>query len=202
MFSCIYYAHVPFKKRSKLDDKSEKGIFLGYSTQSKGYRVYNLRTKKLMISRDVEFDESATWNWDEEKIERRSIITSTPAQQSEATETTAAPTPETIPPASPRQEDSSPESTPRRTRPLAEIYESCNFAILEPESYEAAAKQEVWVKAMEEEMKMIEKNKTWELVDRPKDKDVIGVKWVYKTKLQPDGSIQKHKARLVVKGYS
>ncbi|KAL0290736.1 UNVERIFIED_CONTAM: Retrovirus-related Pol polyprotein from transposon RE2 [Sesamum angustifolium] len=55
---------------------------------------------------------------------------------------------------------------------------------------------------MEEEIKMIEKNNTWELADRPKDKDVIGVKWIYKTKLNADGSIQKHKARLVAKGYS
>ncbi|CAL2254987.1 unnamed protein product [Prunus armeniaca] len=55
---------------------------------------------------------------------------------------------------------------------------------------------------MEEEIKTIEKNKTWKLVDRPKDKEIIGVKWVYKTKFNPDGSIQKHKARLVAKGYS
>ncbi|KAK4385502.1 Retrovirus-related Pol polyprotein from transposon RE2 [Sesamum angolense] len=49
---------------------------------------------------------------------------------------------------------------------------------------------------------MIEKNNTWELADRPKDKEVIGVKWICKTKLNVDGSIQKHKARLVAKGYS
>lgn len=73
---------------------------------------------------------------------------------------------------------------------------------MEPESFEEAAKQEVWVKAMEKEIRMIEKNKTWELVDHPKDKEIIGVKWIYKTKLNSDGSIQKHKARLVAKGYS
>ncbi|CAL8133642.1 unnamed protein product [Prunus armeniaca] len=49
---------------------------------------------------------------------------------------------------------------------------------------------------------MIDKNETWELVDTPSEKPVIGVKWVYKTKLKLDGSIQKHKARLVVKGYA
>ena len=37
-------------------------------------------------------------------------------------------------------------------------------------------------------------NNTWELVNRPHGKDIIGVKWVYKTKLNPDGTIQKHKA--------
>lgn len=55
---------------------------------------------------------------------------------------------------------------------------------------------------MNEEIKMIGKNKTWELVEKPQDKEVIGLKWVYKTKFNEDGSIQKHKARLVVKGYS
>ncbi|CAL8174352.1 unnamed protein product [Prunus armeniaca] len=49
---------------------------------------------------------------------------------------------------------------------------------------------------------MIEKNGTWELVDRPNEKPVIGVKWVYKTKLNLDGLVQKNKARLVAKGYA
>ena len=49
---------------------------------------------------------------------------------------------------------------------------------------------------------MIEKNCTWELVDRPPDKNIIGVKWVFSTKLNADSTINKHKARLVVKGYA
>lgn len=52
---------------------------MGFSTQSKGYRVYNLRTKKLMISRDVEFDENAAWNWDEKVRENQSQFTRTAA---------------------------------------------------------------------------------------------------------------------------
>jgi len=55
---------------------------------------------------------------------------------------------------------------------------------------------------MKEELIMIEKNETWMLVDRPVHKKVIGMKWIFKTKLNADGSINKHKARLVVKGYS
>jgi hypothetical protein len=42
---------------------------------------------------------------------------------------------------------------------------------------------------MKGELEMIEKNNTWELVERPIDKPVIGVKWVYKTKLYLDGTI-------------
>ena len=49
---------------------------------------------------------------------------------------------------------------------------------------------------------MINKNNTWELVDRLYDKLVIGVKWVYKTKLNLDGTVQKNKARLVAKDYA
>ena len=54
---------------------------------------------------------------------------------------------------------------------------------------------------MNEEIRAIERNKTWELVTLPIGKTPIAIKWVYKTKLKPDGSIAKHKARLVVKGF-
>ena len=49
---------------------------------------------------------------------------------------------------------------------------------------------------------MIEKNQTWKLVQRLQDIKVIGVKWVYRTKVNANGSINKHKARLVVKGFA
>ena len=56
-FGSICYVHVPSVKRKKLDKKAEMGIFLGYSTPSKGYRIYNLQSEKLCISRDVIVDE-------------------------------------------------------------------------------------------------------------------------------------------------
>ncbi|CAL2249603.1 unnamed protein product [Prunus armeniaca] len=198
VFGCICYVHIPKEKRHKLEEKFEVGIFLGYSTQSKGYRVYNPKTKKFMITRDVEFDELASWNWEEEKVEKKSVtITQSCREETEESPSTI-PQP-TTPPAI--QDEGSPEPE-QRTRSLQDIYETCNFITIEPENFEAVVKEEIWRKAMEEEIKTIEKNKTWELVDRPKDKEIIGVKWVYKTKFNPDGSIQKHKARLVAKGYS
>ncbi|KAF7150792.1 hypothetical protein RHSIM_Rhsim02G0093400 [Rhododendron simsii] len=51
------------QKRKKLDDKGEKCIFLGVSDQSKAYKLYNPITKKILISRDVIFDEAQTWPW-------------------------------------------------------------------------------------------------------------------------------------------
>lgn len=55
---------------------------------------------------------------------------------------------------------------------------------------------------MDVKMKSHEKNHTWQLVDLPRGKDAIGLKWVYKTKYNEDGSVKKYKARLVAKGYS
>ena len=72
----------------------------------------------------------------------------------------------------------------------------------DPLYYEEAAEKEEWQKAMVEEMKSIEKNGTWKMVDLPKGKKAIGLKWVFKTKFDANGSLQKHKARLVAKGYA
>lgn len=44
---------------------------------------------------------------------------------------------------------------------------------------------------MEEEINTIERNQTWKLVDLPSTKQPIGVKWVFKTKVKPDGSVAK-----------
>ncbi|KAL0434241.1 UNVERIFIED_CONTAM: Retrovirus-related Pol polyprotein from transposon RE2 [Sesamum latifolium] len=57
-----------------------------------------------------------------------------------------------------------------------------------------------WNNAMNEEVRMIEKNITWSLVPRPRNRHVIGVKWIFQTKLNPDDSVNKYKARLIIKG--
>lgn len=55
---------------------------------------------------------------------------------------------------------------------------------------------------MEDELNSLEKNQTWELTSLPKGKKAIGSKWVYKLKLEADGSVEQFKARLVAKGYN
>jgi hypothetical protein len=55
---------------------------------------------------------------------------------------------------------------------------------------------------MDEELDQIEKNDTWELVPRPKNKNVIDTKWVFRNKLNEDGQVTRNKARLVCKGYA
>ena len=113
-------------------------------------------------------------------------------------------------------EDSDPTLSsllPRKTKSLRELYqderyedydESVNFALFshsDPIYFEEAIKEKKWCNAMDEEIDAIERNETWELTDLPPKKQVIGVKWVYKTKCNAEGKIDRHKACLVVKGY-
>jgi hypothetical protein len=58
------------------------------------------------------------------------------------------------------------------------------LSTIEPSIFEEANKDEFWNKAMDEQLDQIEKNETWELVPRPKNKNVIGTKWVNMDKLQ------------------
>ena len=55
---------------------------------------------------------------------------------------------------------------------------------------------------MKEELNTIEKSETWQLVPRPKNKNVNGTKSVFKNKLNENGKIMKNKSRLVFKGYT
>lgn len=68
--------------------------------------------------------------------------------------------------------------------------------------FEKAVKHEKWLKAMDEEISTIQKNDTWKLTDLPEGKDVVGLKWIFKTKYNSNGEIQRHKAHLVAKGSS
>ena len=63
VFGSIAHVHVPDEKRTKLDDKSESFIFIGYDANSKGYKLFNPNNKKVVISRDVVFDEEGLWDF-------------------------------------------------------------------------------------------------------------------------------------------
>ncbi|CAI7911184.1 unnamed protein product [Closterium sp. NIES-54] len=58
-----------------------------------------------------------------------------------------------------------------------------------------------WKKAMESELKSIEENSTWELVELPEGRKAITSKWLFKIKSNADGKIERYKSRLVAKGY-
>jgi hypothetical protein len=57
VFGCEAYAHVPMEKRSKLENKAVKCIFIGYSAGVKGYKLWDPVTSKVLYSRNVIFRE-------------------------------------------------------------------------------------------------------------------------------------------------
>ena len=62
VFDSMAHAHVPKELRRKLDDRSEKCIFLGYSEHFNAYKLYNHVTKKLIVRKDVKFQEDNSWD--------------------------------------------------------------------------------------------------------------------------------------------
>ncbi|RVW97925.1 Retrovirus-related Pol polyprotein from transposon RE1 [Vitis vinifera] len=71
-----------------------------------------------------------------------------------------------------------------------------------PNSVQEALVDPRWKAAMNEEMKSLQKNETWELVECPPGKKPVGCRWIYTVKYKADGSIERFKARLVAKGYT
>ncbi|MCO5547484.1 hypothetical protein L7F22_000934 [Adiantum nelumboides] len=61
VFGCLAFTHVPVEKQKKLDDKSRKCIFIGYSDVSNAYKLYDPIKKESFISRDVIFDENTSF---------------------------------------------------------------------------------------------------------------------------------------------
>jgi hypothetical protein len=59
-----------------------------------------------------------------------------------------------------------------------------------------------WVISMQEELNNFTRNEVWELVERPKNHNVIGTKWVFRNKENEDGIVVKNKSRLVAQGYT
>jgi len=82
----------------------------------------------------------------------------------------------------------------------------CDLSIDEdPVSFRQAMESnnsEKWFDAMKEELKTMDDNKVWDLVELPKGAKRVGCKWVFKTKCDSKGKIERYKARLVAKGYT
>ncbi|KAA3486344.1 pleiotropic drug resistance protein 3-like [Gossypium australe] len=187
VFGCVCYILIPAERRTKLEERSVPGIFVGYSSTKKGYRICDPSTKKILVSRDVKFDEEKTWSWDgsnASQFEEDLVDGSLELVENELSNANVD------------------DPSVRGTRSIDDIYQRCIVAIVEPSSFEEAVRSKHWKKAMKVEIDMIRKNDTWDLVDRPDQKKIIGIKWVFRAKFNADGSLNKHKARLVVKGYS
>jgi hypothetical protein len=86
---------------------------------------------------------------------------------------------------------------------IASFCEHFSFvSCIEPNHVDEALLDVDWVNAMHEELNNFTRNEVWELVERPKNHNVIGIKWVFRNKHNEDGLVVRNKARLVAQGYT
>jgi len=72
IFGCITYSYIPKEKRTKLEPTIEKGIFVGYSETSKAFRIYIPAQRKVVVRRDVKFEEDRAFrrSWELEYLDQ------------------------------------------------------------------------------------------------------------------------------------
>lgn len=71
-----------------------------------------------------------------------------------------------------------------------------------PRTVRAALRDPAWHAAMQDEFHALQANGTWQLVPRPRGAHIITGKWIFKNKFHADGSLERRKARWVVRGFS
>ncbi|CAJ2662295.1 unnamed protein product [Trifolium pratense] len=215
VFGSKCYILADRESRRKLDPKSDEAIFLGYSTNSRAYRVFNSRTRTMMESINVVVDDSDTTSADPAK--ETDVITPVPTLDDDQTEpepdqhsesTSEAPRPNKGPSTRTQKNHplelviGNPNQGIATRRSKEAISNSCFISKIEPKNVKEALTDEYWINAMQEELTQFKRSEVWDLVPRPDGINVIGTKWVYKNKTDENGDITRNKARLVAQGYT
>ena len=216
-FGCT--AYVLINNRHKLQPKARKCIFLGYETNTKGYRLWNTEINKVFISRDVKFNEERHSGFETHSPEMliempNSTIDKTTNEDIQDTIIVDTSSTSDTP-------DTSKTSNSKKTRLRKQLEtdlgpywktdeQSTNIAfalsaIAEPTTYEEAIESEDahhWKNAMNDEHASLLENNTWELTTLPPNQNIIPTRWLYRIKYNSDGTINRYKARLVAKGFA
>ena len=226
VFGCKCYILNTKDNLGKLDAKSNVGIFIGYSTHSKAYRIYNKRTNVVEESIHVAFDESNPPT--SKSVDDDVVGLGEEVQNLDIGESSNAPsqTPKEEPPKEKVNESKGMDSNLphdwkfKSAHPIDQILGDpsqgvttrsslrnlCNFIAfisqIEPKNFKEAEFDESWLLTMQEEINQFIRNDVWELVPRPSHQSVIGTKWVYRNKVDEHGVIVRNKARLVAQGYN
>ncbi|KAH9742745.1 hypothetical protein KPL70_003057 [Citrus sinensis] len=211
-FGCLVYVMYNAQERTKLDAKSRRCIFLGYADGVKRYRMWDLTTHKIVISRDVIFieDQLQMRYEDDNKVKEKSetipVYVENNPEDSYSSE------------AASEHEEQEPvesealevrRSTRERRLPTwhSEYVTEINVAYCpltedgEPSTfYEVLNSSDValWMTTIQEEIEALHKNKTWELVPLPHGRKAIRNKWVYKIKRDGNDQVERYRARLVL----
>ncbi|GBM53483.1 Retrovirus-related Pol polyprotein from transposon TNT 1-94 [Araneus ventricosus] len=176
IFGCDAYVKVADTQRRKLDPKSKKMIFIGYS--SMGYRIMDPVTRRVTISRNVRFDEkkiisdklSATPN-----IENQEDTSDLGEEEEKELDIKLEETERAIDDKYPKFRRSQRERKPAAKYPFNEALSATNDELTYDEiEFLPEEEQSNWKNAMDEEMLSTVKNKVWDLVELPeKEKQPI-----------------------------
>ena len=214
VFGCVAYALIPDANRRKLDSKTEKLRFIGYASTfgTKGYRLYDEVSRRLINSRDVIFDEA---NFNVRKIDNFVSEEESDVSGGEIKcEVSGGENPERVIKQEndikvENDENVALEPELRRssrtnagipaTRFDDEFAYNHHFAyrvcmIDEPQTLNEALNSNYskeWKEAADDEYQSLLKNETWDLVDLPEGRKAIDCKWVFKVKYKPDGDIER-----------
>ena len=202
--------------KDKFDSRSRECIFLGYSAESKAFRLWLTDEQKIIISRDVKFLDkfidalpSKRSENNDQEVESIDLEFDMPLNVPNPPCAVTAPTLRMKRgPGRPRKEMTGRKGRPRKIYNMvpSPVDETASFVVTpDPFNVKEARESpnwEEWREAIEQEYLAHIVNGTWELVDRPKHRKPISSRFVLRTKLKSDGSIEKRKARLVAKGYT
>ena len=213
VFGSDVYVHIPDEKRQKLDSKSMAGIFVGYPETSKGYKIYDPVKRVMMRSRDVIFLENK-YTFNNQKVGKESWYFDGLDGMSEldvnVERNEEADIQQLDNNIQVEEENQVHNERPVRARQPPNRFGEWDFAsvassVQEPRSIKQALKGEQakeWKEAADQEYRSLIDSGTWDLVDLPANKNLVGCKWVFKVKCNANGNIDRYKARLVAQGYS
>lgn len=88
------------------------------------------------------------------------------------------------------------------TKPNPKYLYTAETLPVEPKIVKSALRHPGWVSAMQDELDALHHNNTWDLVPRPSNTNVVECKWIFKTKLKSDATLNRLKAHLVAKGFN
>ncbi len=205
VFGCAAYAHIPKDERKKLDSKAKKSWFVGYSTCSKGYRLYDVDRDRIFLSRDVIFNEAESYNESPSTRNQKE-----PHLKKVAINVSGEEPPQPV--EQPQIHEAPPQVQVRRSgreRRAPDWYGdwvmTASSEDSEPKTMAEAFRAsdgKLWKEAAQKEYDSLLENETWDLVPLPKGRKTVDCKWVFKVKRNADGSVERYKARLVAKGFT
>ncbi|KAJ9546865.1 hypothetical protein OSB04_019408 [Centaurea solstitialis] len=203
IFGCNCYIKNNRDALGKFDVKADDGFLVGYSTISKAYRVFNKQRQTIEETIHVKFDESNPFSSssfsDNNDVEQWANSYFQEDIPSTSGSSKGAPLVADLPQLDSVAEES---SSTVAAEPLQVVPQPSALRWTRDHPIDQVlGDPSTGVSAMQEELVEFERNLFWILVHRPSRKAIIGLKWIFRNKLDEYGIVIRNKARLVAQGY-